>query len=287
MLGSILQKKTKSEITVHALFFIFFALVAISYIVIFIVGFIQGFKTHKEVVMHPFSWPTVWHPRNYLDVFMMLEVNNVNMIGMIFNSLFMMLVGGTFSILASALMAYCFVKYKFVGKRLWMAVNIVTIMIPIMGNLGSAYRIYSALGFINSRFYVLTFWGGFGTNTLFMCAFFRNLSDCYKEAAEIDGANGYVILFRIILSLARGPILALGIIAATGIWNDYMGSLLFFPKIPTLATGLYLFKAQMTYKARMDILMAGTMLSSIPILAIYIIFNKTILTNVSMGGLKG
>ena len=95
------------------------------------------------------------------------------------------------------------------------------------------------------------------------------------------------MLFRIMIPLAAGPILALFVMQAVAIWNDYMTALLFLRSMPTLATGIYLFNVQMVYRARMDILLAATILSSIPVLVLYICFNKTILTNVSFGGLKG
>ena len=70
-------------------------------------------------------------------------------------------------------------------------------------------------------------------------------------------------------------------------WNDYNTALVFMPKLPTLATGVYLFNSEMTFRARMDILMAATIISALPPLILYLIGHKAILENVSIGGIKG
>ena len=224
--------------------------------------------------------------RNYIDAFQMLEVNDVNMIGMIGNSLWLVFFGALFNVMGGCLMAYATTKYRFVGRTALVTINIITMIIPIMGALPSQYRTYHALGMLNSPLILIGYFGGFGSINLYMTAFFKNLSWEYAEAALMDGANHYTILFRIMLPLAQGPIVALYIMQAVSIWHDYMTALLFLDDLPTLATGIYLFQATTTYRARLDILFAAVVLSSIPVLVLYSVFSKTILTNVSMGGLK-
>ena len=260
---------------------------ALTYIIAFLWGAIAGFKTHSDLILNPFKMPETWNPKNYVDVFRLLEVNKVNMVGMIINSIWLVAGGAIFSVLGATLMAYAVTKYDFVGKKFLIIVNIVIMTLPIIGSLPSRYRLFSTFGFINSPTIVAVYFGGFGAFNLYMCAFFRGVSPTYSEAAEIDGANHFVILFKIMLPLAKGIITALLIMEAVTIWNDYNTALVFMPKLPTLATGIYLFNTEMTYRARLDILMAATVFSAIPPLVLYGLGHKAILNNVSLGGIKG
>ena len=70
-------------------------------------------------------------------------------------------------------------------------------------------------------------------------------------------------------------------------WNSYENELLFQPNLPTLPVGIYQFNLEMIYRARLDILFAACVLISIPAIILFIVFNKTITTNVSVGGIKG
>ncbi len=280
-------RRSRSEYVVYSIVFLILSLFALSYVLAYLWGFMAGCKTHTELIMEPFKFPAKWNFRNYLDAFTLLKVNDVNMLGMIGNSIWLVLGGGILNVMGGCLMAYATTKYRFRGRQVLITINIVTMIIPILGALPSQYRIYHKLGMIDSPLILIGYFGGFGSLNLFMTAFFKNLSWEYAEAAFLDGASHYTVLFRIMIPLAAGPILALFVMQAVGIWNDYMTALLFLRSMPTLATGIYLFNVQMVYRARMDILLAATILSSIPVLVLYICFNKTILTNVSFGGLKG
>lgn len=282
-----IKKRSGHEIAVFSVASVILFIFALTYIISFLWGTIAGFKTHDDLILNPFSLPETWHPENYLEVFSVLEVNGVNMFGMVINSLWLVVGGCALNVLGATFMAYAVTKYNFFGKKFLVVVNIIIMTLPIIGALPSRYRLFSAFGFINSPTILFAYFGGFGAYNLYMCAFFRGVSPTYSEAAKIDGANDYVILFKIVLPLAKGILTALLIMDAVVIWNDYNTALIYMPKLPTLATGIYLFNTEMTYRARMDILMAATIISAMPPLILYGIGHKAILSNVSLGGIKG
>lgn len=282
-----IKKRAKSEIAVFTVEFIILAAFALSYILAFLWAAMAGFKTHNDLIMNPFAFPETWHPENYVDAFSLLEVNGVNMLGMIGNSIWWVIGGSILGVLGPTFVAYAVTKFNFVGRMLLININIVTMTLPIIGSFPASYRMYSSLGFINSPLILITAFGAFGSTNLYMCAFFRGVSPTYAEAAKIDGANEYIILFKIMIPLSKGILIALLTMAAVGRWNDSSTMLIYLPKMPNLATGIYLFSTEMTYRARMDILMAATVLSAIPPLILYSFGHKSILTNVSLGGIKG
>lgn len=283
----ILNKRNKSQKVVFGFASAFLWIVASTYIIVYLWGLMAGLKTHSELVMQPFKLPEKWMFRNYLDAFTLLKVNNTNMLGMIGNSLWLLAGGSFLTILGTTLFAYVVTKYDFVGKKLLITINLVVIITPIIGALPSQMRVVTDLNLKNSPFFLITYFGCFGSNALYMMACFRNISWDYAEAALIDGASHYRVLFQIMLPQASGLITALLIMQAIGIWNDYMTPLLYLKDFPTLATGIFIFNTEMIYRARMDILFAALMLSSMPVLLLYILFHNTILKNVSLGGLKG
>jgi ABC-type glycerol-3-phosphate transport system permease component len=260
---------------------------ALTYIGAFLWGVMAGFKNNDDFCNFPFALPSTWHPENYIDVFKMLKVGETNMLGMILNSVWLVAGGSVLTVFGSTLMAYAVTKYNFFGKKALIVINIVIMTLPIIGAMPSRYRLFEFFNFINSPTILFAYFGGFGAYNLYMCAFFRGVSPTYSEAAEIDGANDFVILFKIILPLAKGILTALLIMDAVVIWNDYNTALIYMPKLPTLATGIYMFNAKSLYEVRMDILMAATIISALPPLILYGLGHKTILNNVSLGGIKG
>ena len=118
-------------------------------------------------------------------------------------------------------------------------------------------------------------------------SFFKNLSWTYAEAAMMDGAENFAIYFRVMLPQAKPMFGALFLTQCIGVWNSYESALIYLPNLPTLPVGIYQFNAEMIYRARLDILFAACVIITIPALLLFIVFNKTITSNVSLGGIKG
>ena len=108
------------------------------------------------------------------------------------------------------------------------------------------------------------------------------------EAAKIDGASDFRIFVQIILPMAKGPMVAVTILTLIGLWNDYLTPSIYLPKQPTIAYGIYLMQSTMVEtKGQYPLFFATIVLTMIPIILIFVLFNKTIMENTSVGGLKG
>lgn len=283
----IFRRKSRGEIAVHLLVSFIFFLVAASYVYIFVWAVLAGANTHQGIVLAPFKLPEKWQWQNYLQVFSMLEVNGNNFWDMLFNSVYFSLLNTFLSQFFTMNFAYCCTKYKFPGSTLPYTIVVVMITLPIYGAGGAAYRLVHNLGLIDSYAHVLISAGGFSMMFLYYRAFFKNLSWSYAEAAMMDGANDFQIYFRVMLPMAKSIFGALFLTTWLTTWNSYESNLLYLPNLPTLPVGIYQFNMEMIYRARLDILFAGCVLVSIPALILFIVFNKVITTNVSIGGLKG
>ena len=281
------KRKSPSEAALHLVVSAIFMAVALSYLFILVWAVIAGFRTNSEIVLDPFGLPETWNWQNYLDVFRLLEVNGSYFMDMFFNSIWFSVVGVLIQQFVTITFAYVCTKYRFPGSGLPYAIVLIMITLPIYGNSGAMYKLYNSLGFINSYVQVLANAGGFSMFFLYYVAFFKNLSWTYAEAAMMDGADDFQIYFRVMLPQTKPMFGALFLTSWIQTWNSYEHALIYLPNLPTLPSGIYQFNLEMIYRARLDILFAACVLISVPAIILFVAFNKTITTNVSVGGIKG
>lgn len=266
----------------------FFSLYAVSLLYPLFWAFLSSLKTATEyMTTNRVGLPQTWEFKNYVRAFQALEIDGNNMFSMLFNSLWFSL-GGTFAgISVSTMVAYVVAKYRFPGGKAIYWVAIVTMMIPIVGAMPSQYRIYEALGLLESPLLLIAFAGGFGFNFMVLYSFFKSLPTSYIEAGFIDGAGHFTCFLRIMLPQALPVVSALALVAGIGMWNDYTTPLLFLKNFPTLASGLYMYQIINTRNLDMPVLFAGILISMLPIVTLFIAFQNSVMDISLSGGLKG
>lgn len=285
-LGHGLNKVQKA---IFIVFFCVFMLYSLSVLFTIFTVLLESIKGNEDRLAHNFL-PTTLSFQNYVNAYYQLVSDNgVNIIGMFFNSVWYSVGGALIGVLTATCLAYAVSKYRFFGRRFLQVIAIVVMVIPIVGALPSQYRIYESLNLLNSPMILISFASGFGLNYLVMNASFDNLSWSYAEAAFIDGAGHFKILFQIMLPQVFPVLTALFLVAFIGIWNDYQSPIIFMEELPTLSSGLYYYKAS-TAHAFMDfdngVYYAGVSLCLIPIVIIFILFQNTIMDMSLSGGVK-
>lgn len=280
-------KKTPGECVLYTIVFIIFSLVAFSYVYMVYWCFISGLKTSRDALLEPMvvHWDTLRF-KNYLDVFTFLKAGKVSVWQMLGNSLFFAIGGQAISQYFMCTTAYVCVRYKFPGHRWLYFISFFQMIIPLYGSGGSAYTLNYKLGLINSYARILLNVGVVGLGYMYYDSFFQNMSSTYFEAADIDGANDIQKMLLLGIPLSMSLISALFIMGWVTVWNDYSGVLLYMPKIPTFAGGIYLFQEDMKYGARADILYASCFIACVPPILLYSLCSKMLLSNVSLGGIK-
>ena len=189
----------------------------------------------------------------------------------------------------SAISAYCVSKYKFPGRKLIYGAAIFTMIVPIVGTLPAQVKMIETFGMMDSLIGVLFLYSGcFGFNFIMLYGAFETISWSYAEAAQMDGANRFQILFRIMLPIARGPIIAVCILQAIVYWNDYSTPFLFMNSVKTLAVGLQSLQNEMINREQdYPMVFSAVMVAVIPVVILFACFQKTIIKNTVAGGLKG
>ncbi len=282
-----LNRKSPAEAAVYGVVSLLFLAIALSYIYILFWAVMSGAKTHDEIIMNPFSLPAVWNWNHYIEVVSQLEVNGHGFLEMLFNSCYFSVIGSLIQQFVTMTFAYCCTKYKFKGSEIPYTIILIMMTLPIYGAGGATYKLYRNLGLIDTYVHVLCSAGGMSAQFLYYRAFFKNLSWTYAEAAMMDGAGPFSIYFKVMFPQGKPIFGALFLTVWLASWNSYESTLLYLPNLPTLPVGIFQFNTEMLYRARLDILFAACVFVSIPAILLFAIFNKTITTNVSVGGIKG
>ena len=211
------------------------------------------------------------------------------------NTLLYVGVGSIILAFVPAIGAYMCSKYKCKFSSIQTTVYLLFMMIPIVGTYPSELDFLRRTGMYD------TFWGNWiqklhfsGMYFFVYLAFYKGFSDTYAEAAEIDGASQFDILIKIVIPLSMKTIGSVLLIQVISLWNDYQVPLLYLPTHPTIAYATYLFTDATKaiglageFRGRAYYEVAACMMLALPILIIYVIFNKKLMGDISMGGIKG
>ena len=283
------KRMPTSQKVVFAIAFILF--VCYTATILYTLGWAlsSSLRSRPNLRNTPFAWPELpLQFKNYTLAFTKMEEvlgPGNNMLKLMFNSLWYSAFGTLIQISCATTLAYVVSKYKFWGRNAIYFIAIVVMTLPIIGSLPASYKLIMELGIDNSPLILLTFTSGFGFNFIVLYGFFANVSWSYAEAGLIDGAGDFTIFLRIMLPQAVPAILSLYILAFIGVWNDYMGPLLYMKDMPTLAVGIFRYDEES--KGNPHILYAAIVISLIPIIILFLSFQETIMSNTVPSGLKG
>ncbi len=278
---------------VNAIIIIFSILfLAQAFVCIFPVFFtiMNSLKSGDEYFNNLLALPTRLRFINYVRVFKEFVVGGEHyFMGMLFNSLWILVVSVFVNVMASMLLAYGIAKFEFPGKNFLYALVIFANTIPIIGAGPAGFKLRLAMGMVNNPALIWISWAsGFDFAFIVFYGTFRGISNEYSEAAKIDGANNLYIMFGIVVPQAFPSIVAIAITQATGVWNDYTTSMIYMRDYPTLAYGLYLFNFESNYLAdSKPVYFATAVISALPVVILYAANQRLILENMTAGGLKG
>ena len=282
-----MKKRTKSEKITIYIALVIFILYAFTLIFPFFWLLLNSFKTNQDFFTNIWGLPIAWVFTNYVDAFG-LQVRNFNLFMMFGNSVFIVIVGTFISMFVSSMAAYTISKYHFFGRRAIYMIAITVMLVPSVGTIPATYQFLQQTGLYNNYLGLfLMYSGGFGFSFIMLYGYFQNLSWSYAEAAFIDGCSDFRVFLQIMLPQAMPVLCALGIVQAINLWNDYFTPYMYMPQYPTLAVGLDGIVRDMTARSNWPLLFATMLITIVPILAVFIAFQRTIMENMTTGGLKG
>lgn len=258
----------------------------------------SSFKDGFEYLVNSFSLPKHWTFENYIEVVKVLEVDVVvyqkgivtygigAMVGYSIVYTFGMSIMG---VLMPAITSYALAKYKFPGSNILYSVGLVVMIIPIVGSMPSQMQIYKVLGiYDNLWLFMLVSAGPFGFNFFLLYGAWKSIPWDYAEAAYIDGGGHWTILFRIMFPMMIPTFTALFVLGFIGAWNDYQTPYIWLPSTPNMASGLFTFQGTASSLGLpMPTVLAGFVIVAIPSSVLFLLFQKIITSQFTIGGLKG
>jgi ABC-type glycerol-3-phosphate transport system permease component len=194
--------------------------------------------------------------------------------------------GVVLTVVVSLLAGYAFAKYRFRGRDALFALMLVTIMVPIHVIMVPEFVIVSRLGLVNSPWAVVLPTAAQAVTIFMARQFLAGLPDELLEAARVDGAGELRIFLRVVLPLS-GPLIAvLTILTFVWRWNDFVWPLVALqtPRDYTISVGLAALNG--TFSHPWDEMMAITLLSMVPVVAVFLAFQKRFVRGIAESGLK-
>lgn len=268
--------------------FVIFAVYAFTLIVPFMWMLVNSFKSNSEFFADIWALPKQFNFDNYISVFTNFSVGRYNLFTMFLVSVGITLAATIINTLLSAMAAYVVAKYEnWVTKTIY-SIAIFTMIMPVVGTLPAQYRLMQSLQLVNTVPGLLILYANaFGFTFFIMHGYFKSLSWTYAEAAFVDGANDFQVFFGVMLPMARPVAISMSVIYAIGVWNDYVTPSIYLRSVPTMAVGIRTLTQTMIASGGYAEMFATMILSIIPILIVFIIFQKAIMENTVAGGIKG
>jgi len=255
-------------------------------------AFMNTFKRGLVFSDDPFGFPKPFVFSNYKDMYNVLSVpignTTVRLPKLI---LFTIVYAGGCAFLGNfvtCITAYAIAKFKFRFSGFLYSLNIVIMILPIIGTLGAEIQLTQTLG-INGKWWILWVMRAhfLGIGLMIFHANFKGIPESFTEAAKIDGANNWAILFRIMFPLISKTFGLLLLLSFMGYWNDFQTPLIYMPNYPPIALALYrLSQGALVGTSFPPVKLAGAFVVFLPMLILFIVFNGKIIGNVSIGGVK-
>ncbi|MHC5375021.1 carbohydrate ABC transporter permease [Enterococcus sp. LJL120] len=192
--------------------------------------------------------------------------------------------------ITSSLAAFSFAKLRMPHKNLLFLILLTALMIPYPAVMIPQFMMFSKIGWVDTLL-PLIIPGMFGNITMifFLRQYLSNIPDSVVEAAKIDGAGYLQTFFRLIFPLIRPAVAAQFILWFMGAWNDYLAPLIYLnsPEKQTLQVVIANLNAAYAIQTDYPLIMAASVVSLLPVLIVFIIFQKQIIESVALSGSKG
>lgn len=270
--------KSISSILIHI---VMYAL-AIATIMPFVWMLLTSVKDMSDIFVYPPKWlPTNFRFRNYVDAFEAAPFGRFYL-----NSFIVSATVTIGQLITCSMAAYAFARLKFRGRDLLFYLFLGTMMIPANVTMIPTYMVLSWLGWIDSLNSLIVPGLASAFGTFLLRQFFMTIPRELEEAAFIDGASRIQVLIKVIIPLAKPALATLAIFTFMGVFNDFIWALICInsEELKTVQLGLATFRDK--YLTQWDLLMAGSVTATLPILVVFFIAQKYFIQGITLSGMK-
>lgn len=245
-------------------------------------------KSFTEVLADPPTWlPRKFLWQNYLEAMTSFKFSLYLRNSMIVVSLYLM---GTF--LSASMAAYAFARLRVKKKNILFMLLLATMMLPPQITIIPVFKLYATFGWVNTLYPLFVpAWLGVNVFAIFLLRqFFLTIPQDYIDAARMDGANEFTILFRLFIPLSKPAVLTILVLSFIGSWNDLWNPLVFIhnENLYTLPVALIAFLST-TIEPRgvqWQLMMAASTIIIIPLIIVFFLAQRYFIEGITMTGLK-
>lgn len=279
-----LKSKSKNALIGKITVYVILLIITIVMIIPFLWMLSASIKSDREVfLMNPFVWiPEVPKWDNYIKIW-----TKIPMLKFVENTVLLTIIVTILQLLTSSFAAYSFAKLEFKHKNLLFLAYISTIAMPWQVYMVPQFIMMRSMG-LNDKLLAMICLQAFSAFGVFlMKQFYEGIPSELCEAARIDGMSEYKIYAKIMLPLSKPALSTLTIFTFVNTWNDYLGPLIYLKteNKKTIQLGLKMFIGQ--YSSEYGLIMAGSVLSLIPVIIVFLCLQKYFVEGVASTGLKG
>lgn len=277
------MKKTK--MIGHMVTHIVLVLVGLFFLLPFFWMLSTALKSDQQIFVNPPVWipnPVMWE--NFAKAVTVIPF--FKYMGNTCKVAFMDVLG---TVLACPLVAYGLSRLEWKGRDFLFFLTISVMMIPHEVTMIPQFILYSKMGLVGTYvpLYIASFFGGRPFMIFLLRQFFMNLPRDLEDAARIDGASELKVYAKVVLPLVVPGVLTVALFRFMNSWNDFLGPLLYLSddKKYTITIGLQMFTTQ--YSTQWSLLMAASLLTAIPVVAVYFLVQKRFIEGITFSGIKG
>lgn len=223
----------------------------------------------------------------YLDNFK-IAFTQANMLRGFLNTAIVLVVVLVVSVFIGSMLAYVLNRFKFKGNAVVQNLFMFASLIPGIATQVTVYQIMYTLGLINHLYgYMIVLMGTDIISIYIFLQFFENLPVSLDESAIMDGCTYFGVFFKILFPLLKPAIMTCVVLKGVGVYNEYYMSNLYLQSAPlkTISTALYTFTGP--YGSQYNYICAGVLITIIPILILFLIFQKQVYSGMAAGAVKG
>ena len=244
---------------------------------------VTAFKTQTAIFTYPIEWfPKEITLQNFVDLFARFPFGRV-----LVNSAIVSVSYSIISIVTCSMAAFAFAKIPFRGSDALLKVYLATLMIPFQSTLIPLFMLFNSAGLSNTYGSVIipSLFRVFGI--FLLVQHMRTIPDDYIDAARIDGASYFTILWKVILPLSLPIIAGYAVITFMDAWNDYLWPLVMLTKENMMTVPVALGMVNGQYERNFGVQMAGSLISIVPVVLIYLAAQSKMKDGLTLGGIKG
>jgi multiple sugar transport system permease protein len=249
---------------------------------------ITSLKLKSQVFTDPLVWipdPVMWS--NYPQALTTPGFPYLQQLG---NTLFYTVTSTVGMTLSSAVVAYAFARMHFRGRDTLFAITLATLMLPGIVTLIPTYVMFSTIGWVGSYApLIVPMWFGSAFNIFLLRQFMLTIPLDLTDAARVDGAGDFLILWRIMAPLIRPALIVVALFHFLYTWNEFMGPLIYLDEVSEypLVLGLYTFRGRQGQSIEWQLIMAASLAVIAPIIALFFAAQRYFIEGVTLTGLKG